>query len=413
MWALPGSRHEDRAAGRRRQGRVLIIVQNLPVPRDRRVWRQSRALVADGHRVAVICPRGPGEPLREELAGVRLYRYPAPRTGPRARDFLTEYAWSWLATMARTVQVAVDGGFDVIQACNPPDIFVTVAAPFKLVAKRFVYDQHDLCPELYASRFGRPAGWLYHGLRLFERVTYLAADHVIVTNDSYRRVAMSRGRRRPGSVTVVRNGPELARMSRRSARAELKAGRAHLCCYLGTMGPQDGVDVALQAVQRLVRRWGRTDCRFVFIGDGDQLQSLRRLAHELGVDQWVTFTGFLDDELVFEYLSTADIGLSPDPMNALNDVSTMNKTLEYMAFELPVVAFDLLETRASAGPAAVYAEPNDVDAYAELVHRLLDDPARRTEMGRAGRHRIETSLAWEHQHPEYVRLYRRLLSRPQ
>jgi glycosyltransferase involved in cell wall biosynthesis len=408
---LPGSRYQEQEAGRPRQGRVLIIVQNLPVPRDRRVWRQCQALVADGHRVAVICPRGPGEPLREELAGVRLYRYPVPRTGPRARDFLAEYTWAWLATAARTLQVAVDVGFDVIQACNPPDIFVTVAAPFKLAAKRFVYDQHDLCPELYASRFGRPAGGLYHGLRVLERVTYLAADHIIVTNESYRRIAMSRGRRRPGSVTVVRNGPELDRMSRRRARAELKDGRAYLCCYLGTMGPQDGVDVALQAVHQLVRRWGRTDCRFVFIGDGDQLPSLRRLTHELGLEEWVTFTGFLDDDLVFDYLSTADIGLSPDPMNALNDISTMNKTLEYMAFELPVVAFDLLETRASAGPAAEYAEPNDVNAYAEQVHRLLNDPARRAEMGRAGRHRIETSLAWEHQQPEYVRLYRRLLSR--
>lgn len=358
----------------------------------------------------MICPRGPGEPLREHLAGVGLYRYPAPRTGPRTRDFLAEYAWAWLATVTRTVQVAVDDGFDVIQTCNPPDIFVTVAAPFKLFGKRFVFDQHDLCPELYASRFGRGAGGLYQGVLLLEKMTYTVADHVIATNDSYRRVAMSRGRRRPGSVTVVRNGPELELMLRRPARAELKAGRAHLCCYLGTMGPQDGVDVALRAVQWLVHQLGRTDCQFVFIGESDMMESLRRLARDLDVDVWVTFTGFLDDEIVFDYLSTADIGLCPDPMNPLNDVSTMNKTLEYMAFELPVVAFDLLETRVSAGGAAVYAAPGDVHGYAELVHHLLDDPAQRVEMGRIGRRRIVTSLAWEHERPKYVDLYRQLLS---
>jgi glycosyltransferase involved in cell wall biosynthesis len=406
-WRVLGHRGRTR-----RPGRVLIIVQNLPVPRDRRVWRQCQALVADGHEVSVICPRGPGQPAREKLDGVRLYRYPAPKTGSTSRDYLREYTWSLLATMARILQVGVGGGFDVVQACNPPDIFVTVAAPFRLAGKRLVFDQHDLCPELYAARFGRSSGAAYRGMLLLERLSYLLSDHVIVTNESYRRVAMSRGRRRPESVTVVRNGPELARMRRRAPRTELKQGRTHLCCYLGVMGPQDGVDLALQALHHLVHQLGRTDCHFAFIGDGDTNQFLRRLARELRVDEWVTFTGFLDGEIVFDYLSTAEVGLCPDPLSPFNDVSTMNKTLEYMAFELPVVAFDLLETRRSAGAAALYAPPNDVRAYAELLHRLLDDPALRAEMGRIGRRRIVTSLAWDHQRPGYLELYRRLLSAP-
>jgi glycosyltransferase involved in cell wall biosynthesis len=393
-----------------RPGRILIVVENLPVPRDRRVWRQCRALVADGYEVAVICPRGPDQPLREDWDGVRFYRYPAPRTGPGVGNFIVEYAWAWLATAIRTAQVAVGFGFDAVQACNPPDIFVTLAAPFRLVGKRFIYDQHDPCPELYAARFGRRTGLPYRLLLAMEQLTYRAADHVIVVNESCRRIALARGQRRAASVTVVRNGPELQRMRRRPVRDELRAGRTYLCCYVGVMGPQDGVDLALRAVHHLVYELGRIDCHFAFVGEGDTLPELRHLSAELGLEPWVTFTGFLDDDRLFDYLSTADIGLCPDPMNPFNDICTMNKTLEYMAFELPVVAFDLAETRVSAGPAAVYARPNDVRAYSGLLHRLLADPARRAQMGRMGRRRIATSLAWEYQRPVYVDLYRRLLA---
>lgn len=390
--------------------RVLILIENETVPADRRVWDECRALVAAGYGVSVIGPRAPGEPAYEELEGVRLYRYAAPRESPSTLGFIYEYAYSWLRAAALTVKVLIRDGFDAIQACNPPDTYFALAAPLKLAGKRFVFDQHDLSPELYISRFGRSDGLLFTGLRVLERATYLVADHVISTNQWYREIALTRGRRRPESVTVVRNGPDLQRMRRRPPRPELKNGKQLLCCFLGVIEPHDGVDLAVRAAHHLIHQLGRRDCHFAFLGDGDCLPAVRRLAHELCLDNWVTFTGWAQDEMIFDYLSTADLGLQPDPKDPRADISTVVKTMEYMAFELPVVAFDLKETRASAAGAAVYVQSPDEASYAEAIHALLDDPPRRAEMGRVGRRRVEERLAWDHQKIAYVQVYDRLLS---
>lgn len=397
--------------------RVLVIVQNLSVPLDRRVWQECLALVAAGIGVSVICPRGPGEARHEVLRGVHIHRYAPPPATSGFLSYAVEFAYCWLRTAALSVRIARREGFDVIQACNPPDTYWALALPYKALGKRFVFDHHDLNPEVYVSRFGGDGGALHRALHrallVLERATFRVADHVISTNESYREVAMRRGRRAPADVSVVRSGPDAAVMRRGEAVPELRRGRKHLAVYLGIMGPQDGVDGVLHALRRLADR-GRDDLHVALLGFGDCLASLRELAVELGVDDRVTFTGRAGPETIRDYLSTASVGLSPDPFSPLNDVSTMNKTLEYMAHELPVVAYDLKETRVSAHDAAVYVPDGDVDGFATAIADLLDDEERRDEMGRRGRRRIEDELAWQHQVPHYVDVYRSLLpsSRP-
>jgi glycosyltransferase involved in cell wall biosynthesis len=396
---------------RRRRG-VLIIVQNLPVPFDRRVWQQCQALVAAGYNVSVICPKGPGDPSYQQLDQVRIHKYAPPPPAAGALGFAWEFAYCWLRTAVLALRVLVRDGFGAIQACNPPDTYFALAWPFKLFRIRFVFDQHDLCPEVYLSRFGRPSRLLHGWLRTLEWLTYRAADHVISTNDSYREIALTRGDRPVDSVTIVRSSPDPRYLRPRQPRPELRSNRQFLCCYLGIMGPQDGVDSFLHAIDVLVHDLGRDDCHFALLGFGDCLEELRSLARRLRLDEWVTFTGRADRALLADYLSTADVGVSPDPKNPFNDLSTMNKTLEYMLFGLPVVAFDLKETRRSAQDAAVYVAPNDVPAFARAISRLLDEPERRAAMGRFGRARMHEALAWSHQAAAYVGVYDRLLGDP-
>jgi len=398
---------------RRTGKRVLIIVQNLPVPFDPRVWREACALRDADFQVSVVCPKGPGDPSFQEIDGIRIRKYAPARPAEGTLSYVWEFIYSWVRTFGLVLRTAANEGFDVIQACNPPDTYWALAAPFRLFGKRFVFDQHDLCPEVYNSRFEKPSAFLRRTLLLLERATYAAADHVIATNESYRAIAIGRGHVAPERVTVVRSGPEPRRHKKGTPAPEWRHGKRHLCAYLGVMGPQDGVDLALRAAAAIVGS-GRDDVQFVFIGGGDSFDRLVALKDELGIASSVTFTGprRIPDEAVFEILSTADVGLCPDPLNPLNDVSTMNKTMEYMSFQLPVVAFDLKETKVSAGPAAVYVRPNDVEEYAEAILELLDDPERRAAMGEVGRARVETELAWCHQIPKYIGVYESLTSPP-
>jgi glycosyltransferase involved in cell wall biosynthesis len=391
-----------RGGGSRR--RVLIIVQNLPVPLDRRVWLEACALRDSGFHVSVVCPKSPGDPSFEEIEGIRIRKYEPPPPTSGALSYAWEFAYCWVRTLGLVLRAAAREGFDVIQACNPPDTYWALAALFKPFGKRFVFDQHDLCPEVYVSRFPNGSRVVRRALLLFERATYALADHVVATNESYRETAIGRGNVPADRVTIVRTGPDPERLRRGTPVASWRHGRRYLCAYLGVMGPQDGVDLALRAAAAIVRS-GRDDVHFVFIGTGDSYDELVMLTDDLGISDRVTFTGRAPDETVFEVFSTADVGLSPDPLNPLNDVSTMNKTMEYMAFELPVVAFDLKETRVSAEDAAVYVQPNDTDAYADAITELLADPDRRAAMGRAGRQRVEQVLAWGHQAPRYVTVY--------
>jgi glycosyltransferase involved in cell wall biosynthesis len=393
--------------------RILIIVQNLPVPFDRRVWLECKALVSEGHEVSVVCPKGAGDPSYQVVDSVRLYKYRPYAPGGSKIGFVGEYAYSFLATAWMTARARRSGRFAILQACNPPDIFWPLALLLRAADRtKFVFDHHDLCPELYESRFPHGSRLPYRMLRALERRTHRAAQHVIATNQSYRDIAITRSGKSASDVTVVRTGPDPQRLTRGEAQAELRRGRRFVAAYIGVMGPQDGVDIAVRAADVVVHDLGRTDIAFTFIGSGDCFEDLVALRDDLNLSGHVEFTGRAPDDLVAQILSTADVGLSPDPKNPLNDVSTMNKTMEYMAYELPVVAFDLKETRISAGDAAVYVRPNDVREYAQAIVDLMDDAPRRFQLGKLGRIRVEQELAWSHQVRAYLGVYRALLGRP-
>jgi glycosyltransferase involved in cell wall biosynthesis len=373
---------------------------------------ECQSLTSAGYQVSVVCPRGPGDPAEEVIDGVTLFKYRPPRTGRGAAAFVSEYLYSFVATAWLTRRAWRRRHFDIVQACNPPDIFWPLALALRAVGVRFVFDHHDLCLELYQSKFGQRRTLLYRGVRALEWCTFRTADHVVTTNDSYRSIAVGRGGQRAEDVTVVRTGPDPDRLQPGLPDPALRRGRQYLAVYLGVMGAQDGVDLAVRTVEHVVHRMGRTDVSFTFIGSGESYDELVALAREVGVDDYLEMPGRLPDHEVARLLSTADVGLCPDPKNPLNDLSTMNKTMEYMAFGLPVVAFDLRETRVSAAEAAVYAKPNEVADFARLLGELLDDEQRRKELGALGRRRVVDSLAWSHQQVHYVQVYDALTGRP-
>jgi glycosyltransferase involved in cell wall biosynthesis len=393
-------------ASRTRSNRILIIVQNLPVPFDRRVWLECQSLTAAGYEVSVVCPKGPGDPAFEVVDGVSLYKYRPHAAGGGAISFVWEFLYSFLATLALVVKASRSGRFAVIQSCNPPDIFWPIGRLFRtLHGTRFVFDHHDLCPELYESRFPGGSRFVRRALLLLERATVRSADRVIATNDSYRSVTVERHGIDPDKVTVVRTGPDLSKLKRVERDPALKRGRAYLVAYIGVMGPQDGVDIVLRVADHVVNRLNRYDVAFTLMGSGDCFDELVELRAQLGLEGVVEMTGRVPDSTVASVLSTAEVGISPDPKNPLNDVSTMNKTMEYMAFGLPVVAFDLRETRVSAAGAAMYAKPNEVADLARVLVALLDDPGRRREMSEIGLRRVEDELAWSNQAGRYVGVY--------
>lgn len=392
--------------------RILIIVQNLPVPFDRRVWLECQALMSAGYDVCVVCPKGKGDPSHEVVGGAHLYKYRPYAPGGSKLSFVTEYVYSFLATAWLTLKARRRGRFAVMQACNPPDIFWPIAIALRAVDRtKFVFDHHDLCPELFRSRFPQGPSLPYRGLLALERRTHRTADHVISTNDSYRDIAIDRSGKAPADVTVVRTGPDPDKLKRGAQDPELRRGRKFLAAYIGVMGPQDGVDIVVRAADIVVHEMGREDIAFTVIGSGDCYDELVALRDELKLGGHVEFTGRAPDDLVKKILSTADLGLSPDPKNPLNDVSTMNKTMEYMAFELPVVAFDLRETRVSAAAAAMYVTPNDVREYAKAIVDLMDDEGERATLGALGRARVEEHLAWKHQERAYLGVYERVAGR--
>jgi len=392
--------------------RALIIVQNLPVPFDRRVWLESQALIAAGYDVTVVCPKGKGDPEREVIEGVTVLKYRPYAPGGGTLSFVLEYAYSFLATAKLVFRARRQGTFEVLQACNPPDIFWPIARWLRhRDGSRFVFDHHDLCPELYDSRFPDGSALPRRGLLALEKATFHTADHVVSTNASYAEIAMRRGGKATSDVTVVRTGPDGQRLQRKAPVPELRRGRPHLVAYIGVMGPQDGVDLAVRAAAHVVHHLGREDVAFTFMGSGDSYHELVALRDELRMQDYLELPGRVPDETVLDVLSTAEVGLSPDPKNPLNDVSTMNKTMEYMAFGLPVVAFDLKETRVSAGEAACYIPSGDVPAYAKAIVELLDDQEKRESMGRLGRLRIEEELGWPYQREAYVGVYDKLLGR--
>jgi glycosyltransferase involved in cell wall biosynthesis len=394
----------------RRPRHVLIIVENLPVPFDRRVWLEAQALRDAGYNVSVICPKMKGfTKSREELDGISVYRHPLLYEADRhALGFLVEYGVAFMWELFLAWRVFLSRGIDIIHACNPPDNIFLVALTFRLFGVKFVFDQHDINPELYIAKYHK-TGPLYSALLWFERMTYKSAHLVISTNESYREIAMRRGGKKPEDVHVVRSAPDTSTFRSVPADESQKRGRKYLVVYLGVMGKQEGVDLLLEAIRHIVQQHERTDISFTLVGSGPERAALENAAAELQLSDYVTFTGRIPDSELLVYLSTADICVNPDRVNEMNDKSTMNKIMEYMAVGKPIVQFEMKEGRYSAQDASLYAKANDPIDFADKMLQLLDDPAARERMGAFGRERMETALDWRFSKIALVKAYRQLL----
>jgi glycosyltransferase involved in cell wall biosynthesis len=385
---------------------VLIIVENLPSPFDRRVWQEATTLHEAGYTVSIVCPTGKGYEQRyEQIDGIHIYRHPLPLEAEGALGYALEYATALFWEFTLAFRVLRRHGFDVIHACNPPDLIFLVGGFFKLfLRKRFIFDHHDINPELYEAKFNR-RDLFYKLMVLFERLTFRTADVSIATNESYKRIAVERGGMDPDRVFVVRSGPKLDRLRIVPPVPALKQGRRYLVGYVGVMGKQEGIDYLLRAAAHIVHDLGRHDVHFGLVGGGTSLDEMKAYARELEVEGHVTFTGRVPDDELLAMLNTADVCVNPDVANEMNDKSTMNKIMEYMALGKPIVQFDLTEGRYSAQDASLYAARNDERDLGRKIVELLDDPERRKRMGEFGRARVLGQLEWRYEAPKLLDAY--------
>ncbi|HEV3096666.1 MAG TPA: glycosyltransferase family 4 protein [Candidatus Dormibacteraeota bacterium] len=399
------------------KGRVLFLVENAPVPADRRVWNEAQTLAEAGFGVSIVCAKWGFPRYYEELEGIRIYRVPLPSLGGMA-GHLVEYVIATPILFLYTCLVFFREGFDVIHAANPPDFLYAIARVFKVLGKKFVFDQHDVVPEACGTRWSGVKLRLTQAIaRWTERASYRAADVVITTNESVRRLALERGGVAADRVFVVRNAIRRSHFHFHAARPrpELRRGRRHMVFYAGVIGPDDGLDQLVLAVHHIVTERGRRDIHFAVLGDGDCLPEIKQMSRRLGLQDEIEFTGWVkDDRVIGEYLATADVGVVPDPKSPVNDLCSMNKMVEYMALGKPVVAFDLTEAQETAQGAAVYVATNgrsDPAAFGDRILELLGSPETREAMGRIGRQRFGDVLAWEHQQANLLRAYETLLGR--
>jgi glycosyltransferase involved in cell wall biosynthesis len=399
--------HSGRQRGR---PHVLILVQNLPVPLDRRVWQEALALVGAGFNVHVICPRTPECPLRAEtLNGVHIYRYSPVLEARRPAAYLLEYAIAISAQLRLCIKIRLRHRIKVVHICNPPDLLFLAALPMIVLGSCLIYDHHDVCPELMIAKGHREGSWQVRLAKLFERLTYRFCDVSIETNNSYRDIALGRGEMLDEDVFVVRSAPESNRFANARPDAKWRRGRKYLVGYVGVMGLQDGLDYLIDAAREIILDQKRQDIQFVLVGSGPESARLRERVASLGIDDQVVFTGRLPDDDLGAVLATADVCVNPDEANQMNDMSTMNKIMEYMALAKPIVQFDLHEGRVSAGDASLYAMRNQPSSLAACIVQLIGDPETRAQMGKIGRERLSTGLSWEFQVPKLIAAYDRAL----
>jgi glycosyltransferase involved in cell wall biosynthesis len=394
----PGDR-----AGRRRVPHLLAIVENVPFCVDTRLRKQVDSLLDAGYRVTVITRRDEGHEIYRGTTGLRLVEYSSPPDAADRLGYVTEYGRSLLAAIALSLRVCLRERVDVVQLCQPPDLYFPLAWLLRAIGCKILIDQRDLMPELYAARFPRKGRVMERLFRRLARWNHRSAHRVICVNGHLERYALATGAK-PSMVAIVRNGPVLSKVDRAVAAPALKRGATHLCCWTGKMGRQDRLDLLVALTDRLVHQLGRPDWHLAVLGNGECLDETRSDVARLGLEPWVTFTGWVSEEEVFRYLATSDVGLDASLQVEVSPV----KVMEYMGAGLPVVAFDLPETRAVAEGAAVLVRPGDVDALAEAVNALLADPQRRATMGRNGRERIAGELAWEHQAIAYLEVVDRM-----
>lgn len=386
--------------------RVLIIVENLPSPFDRRVWMEATTLTKAGYEVSIICPKGKGyEESYEVIDDIHIYRHPMPPEISSVVGYITEYiaAVFWEFYLAH--RVWRERGFDIIHICNPPDLLFITAGWFKLIEGcKVIFDHHDINPEMYEAKYGR-RDIFYYGLRLVERLTFALADTVISTNESYRKIALTRGRKKSEDVFVVRSGPDLSRFKLLPSDKTYKRNKKYLVGYVGVMGEPEGIDYLLESIRHIVYDRERQDIHFMLIGSGPMLEQMQNLAVELKIGNFVEFTGRVSDEELLARLSSCDLCVNPDKKMPYNDKSTMNKIMEYMAMGKPIVQFDLMEGRNSAGEASVYAEGNNAIDFADKILELLADPQKRKQMGEIGMRRMTEKLEWRYQIPTLLKAY--------
>jgi len=389
---------------------VLMLVENNEVPSDRRVWQEAAALRDAGYDVTVICPRTTkGARFRETLDGIRILRHPRILEAGRAWEYAIEYASAMLWEIILSLAVRVSRGVDVIHIANPPDSAFIVGRLFRLLGTRVVFDQHDLGPEIYEAKFGR-RGLLWQGVRYCERASYRVAHVVITPNESIKEIAIDRGHVAEPDVFVVRNGPDLTRFRRVGSSEILKRGRSHMVCYMGIIGAQEGLEGLLRVAEDIVRDRGRDDTQFVIIGDGTALSDLKAATATMGIEDHVTFTGYLSGPDLIRALETADVCVCPEPATPLNEKSTFVKTMEYMAMAKPVVQYDLKEARVTSGDTALYATRDDERELADKIIYLLDRPEVRRDLGARAAQLVHSSLAWQHQVPQLLRAYSAVLN---
>lgn len=394
--------------------KIVMLVENLSVPADRRVWAEAQTLQAAGFQVCIICPKGSTHDQDRYVCikNIHIFRYTSIISGQSALTYLIEYAFALWMIFFLSIKVSILHGFDVIHMANPPDLLFLIGLFYRICGKKLLFDQHDLAPEMFQARYPGRGKFLCTLLLLFERWSYRVADTVIVTNKSQQERACKRGHCPPSKVVIVRNGPDLEQFKLVPPEPELKRGYPFLLVYLGIMGAQDNVECMLYALDDLVHKRGRRDVALVLLGTGDTVSMMKELTHKLQLDEHVRFNGWTEQPDILRYLSTADIGLSPDPLNGLNEFSTMIKVMEYMAMSKPVVAFDLVETYISAQDGALYARPNDIEDFASKIEILLKDEELRRRIGALGRKRIEEELNWEHAKYHLLQAYHQLFLIP-
>lgn len=379
-----------------RQPGILIIVENLTMPLDRRVWQEARALRDAGYTVSIVCPKGGNytQPY-ELLEGIHVFRHPLPYEADGAAGYAVEYLWAIAWEFALSIKAWWKVGFDVVQACNPPDLLFIIGGFWKyLFGKPFIFDHHDINPELFEAKFGK-RGRLHQMLLWLERLTFKTADASIATNETFKNIAIERGGMDADRVFIVRSIPDLSRFKRIEPDLALKNGRKHLVGYVGIMGAQDGVDLLIDAMDTIVNTDKRDDVQACIVGSGTELPYLQQMVIDKGLSNYVTFTGFLSGEPLLKAFSTFDMGVIPDPKNTYNDKISMNKVFEYMSLGIPFVSFDLIETRKAAGEAALYAGENDANELAACMARVLDDGALRDRLSAVGKSRAEAMLKWD------------------
>ena len=392
--------------------RILIVVENLPVPLDRRVWLEATTLQAAGYEVSVICPMGRGwdKPF-EIIEDVHIYRHPEP---PEAHSGAVAYAkeyWHAMKAWFRLSRVVWrEWGFDVIQGCNPPDLIFILAWWYRLWGVTYMFDHHDVCPELFEAKFDKK-GLLYRVMLIWERITFASASVSMATNESFKAIAVRRGKMKPDDVFVVRSAPKIDNFIPGPGDKSYRKGAKTVMGYVGVIGQQEGMDLLVEAADHLINTLGKTDVHFAIVGFGPHLEIVQEDVKSHGLESYFTFTGALYGDDMLAVLNAIDIGVSPDPKNTMNDISTMNKVMEYMTLEKPTVQFDLTEGRVSAQGASLYAANNDPIDFGNMIAELIDDPDTRATMGKEGRARVLGHLSWAHSAPVLLAAYDRIFDK--